>query len=99
MKIYIWETFEGAPFDDSPASATLFTTEAEAVQGIRDYMDENSELQGDGVVDVPLAPDGLDAQAIIKWAKEQPEWEDEARQWKFSIWDTDEKSSIVVAGW
>ena len=62
-------------------------------------MGESSETMGDVGNDVPLAPDGLDAQALIRWGKEQPEWEDEARQWKFSIWDTDEKSSIVVAGW
>lgn len=95
MKIFIWETYEGAPFEDSPADAALFTTEAEAVQSMRDYMDEHREVLGD---DVPMPPDGLDAQAIIKWAEEQFEWEDEARNWKFSVWDTEQKSSILVAG-
>lgn len=96
MKIFIWESFEGAPYEDSPADATLFTTEAEAVQSMRDYMDEHRETLGD---DVPLPPDGLDAQAIIKWAEEQFEWEDEARSWKFSVWDTEQKSRLVVGGW
>ena len=99
MKIYIWEMPEGVPYEDSPASATLFASEAEAVQDIRDYMGERSETMGDVGNDVPLPPDGLDAQAIIKWGKEQPEWEDEAREWTFSVWDTDKTSSIVVAGW
>lgn len=99
MKIYIWEMPEGVPYEDSPASATLFASEAEAVQDIRDYMGERSETMGDVGNDVPLPPDGLDAQAIIEWGKEQPEWEDEAREWKFSVWDTDKTSSIVVAGW
>jgi len=109
MKIYIWESFEGAPYDDSPADATLFTTEAEAVQDIRgtlnmrrdDYAEENANpaYAEENANPAPLIPDNLGGEDLVQWAKDQPEYAEEARLWKFSIWDTDDETSILVAGW
>lgn len=100
MKIYIWEMYEGAPYEDSPASATLFTTEAEAVQDIRQYLNmRRDEYSEENAEPAPLIPDDLDGKDLVQWAKDQPDYADEARNWDFRVWDTDQKSSIVVAGW
>jgi hypothetical protein len=100
MKIYIWEMFAGAPYEDSNSSATLFTSEAEAVQDIREYLnmrrDEYSEENADPA---PLIPDDLGGKDLIQWAKDQPDYTDEAHHWAFHIWDTNKYSSFAVAGW